>query len=144
MSFDDESTRAVLAVARSEDGHGPWPLDAYDFLTEALDLAITIQQRDRKTKRQHVSAERLCEGVVMRAVDAFGLAAEAVLVEWGVRAWLDVGRMVFVCIRLDALQAQPTDRIEDFDRPAFSHELRSGMRNHTAMLQIGSMVCYRS
>jgi uncharacterized repeat protein (TIGR04138 family) len=87
-----------------------FPLEAYLFLYQALDVAQRIAGEKR-----HVTGQELCEGFKRLAVEQFGPLALMVLGHWGVRRTEDVGEMVFNLVAHDLMGKTDRDRPEDFD-----------------------------
>ncbi|HEX3132269.1 MAG TPA: Minf_1886 family protein, partial [Planctomycetota bacterium] len=59
-------------------------------------------------------AQELVEGMLDLATIRFGLMAELVLREWGLKSAEDVGRITFALIDVGVFSKQPSDRLEDF------------------------------
>jgi len=64
---------------------------------------------------EHVSGQKLCEGLRRLAVEKWGRLAKLVLNAGGVRTTRDFGEIVYLMIKHKWMSAQPTDSIEDFD-----------------------------
>lgn len=104
LQFADE----IAAAIRARDGR--FHEQAYLFVLGALEFC-----QQRRPVRGHISGEELAWACRDYALDQFGLTAQTVLRHWGVTGTDDFGRIVFTLIELGLLQAQPQDRIEDFD-----------------------------
>ncbi len=106
-----------------------YKLDAYQFVFDALQFA---QQRlelgtpyapdelnpDDELEHQvehHVSGQELCEAIRQYALEQYGLVAQCVLAEWGVRSTSDFGDIVFNLIEIQQMKKTEHDRREDFD-----------------------------
>lgn len=87
-----------------------YPLEAYMFLYQALDVAQRLVGEKR-----HVSGRELCEGFRQLAADHFGPLALPVLRRWGVRRTDDLGVMVFDLVERGLMGKTDDDRVEDFD-----------------------------
>jgi uncharacterized repeat protein (TIGR04138 family) len=66
--------------------------------------------------RRHVTGQEVSVAVREHALEQFGLMAPAVLRYWGIAGSVDVGRIVFALVDVGLLVAQPSDRLEDFER----------------------------
>jgi len=64
---------------------------------------------------EHVSGQKLCEGLRRLAVEKWGRLAMLVLNTGGVRTTRDFGEIVYLMIKHKWMSAQPTDSIGDFD-----------------------------
>lgn len=64
---------------------------------------------------RHVTGQQLCRGVRDAALERWGLMAQTVLARWNITRTADIGAVIFALVEGDWLQAQPTDRSEDFD-----------------------------
>ncbi|MBX3472219.1 MAG: hypothetical protein KF878_35655 [Planctomycetes bacterium] len=87
-----------------------YPLEAYLFLYQALDMAQRLVGEKR-----HVSGPELLEGVRKLAVEQFGPLALMVFQHWGIRRTQDVGEMVFNLVDRELMGKTDQDKREDFD-----------------------------
>lgn len=110
------------ALAHSAGGYTP---EAFAFVGESLRHAVRLHGKDTaEGESRHLTAHELVEGVLDLATTRFGLLAELVLREWGIKQSEDVGRITFALIELGVFSKQPTDTIEDFmNGPAFGRAL---------------------
>ncbi|RMG18847.1 MAG: hypothetical protein D6731_01125 [Planctomycetota bacterium] len=97
---------ALRAVARRD---GRYPVDAYRFLFQALDLAQRLAGEQR-----HVSGPELLEGVRRLAIEQFGSLALMVLRHWNLHRCEDIGTMVFVLTDAGLMSKTEEDSMEDF------------------------------
>ena len=67
------------------------------------------------TEPEHISGQKLCEGLRQLAIEKWGRLALLVLNTGGVRTTRDFGEIVYLMIKHKWMSAQPTDSIEDFD-----------------------------
>jgi uncharacterized repeat protein (TIGR04138 family) len=89
--------------------------EAYMFLLESLDHTIeSLGRKQRTGDDRHVSGPELLEGVREVALEKFGFLAPGVFHQWGVRATLDFGEIVFNLVEARLLKRRPEDRKEDF------------------------------
>ncbi|MCL1920762.1 MAG: hypothetical protein FWG50_06745 [Kiritimatiellaeota bacterium] len=95
--------------------------EAYSFLVEALDATVKSVLKDNPEHSKHVTGKELLEGIRAHALTEFGPLAHMVFAEWGVRATIDFGAIVFNLIDAGRLGKTDTDSIEDF-REVFSFE----------------------
>lgn len=102
----------IDALAKAAGGYAP---EAIAFVGESLRHAARLFGKENGEKEnRHLSAHELVEGVLDLATSRFGLMAELVLREWGIRSGEDVGRITFALIEVGVFSKQDSDRIEDF------------------------------
>lgn len=82
-----------------------YPIEAYQFVREALDTCFTGTQ---------VSGQTLLEAIRELALKKFGKQAKAALGAWNIFRTEDFGEMVFEMIDAGLLGKQPEDSKEDF------------------------------
>jgi uncharacterized repeat protein (TIGR04138 family) len=104
-----------------------YKFDAYLFVFDALQYAqqrlelgksYSIDDDDDDLEDEvehHVSGQELCEAIRQFALEQYGLVAQCVLAEWGVRSTSDFGEIVFNLIEIRKMKKTPHDRREDFD-----------------------------
>ena len=109
-------------LAKKAGGYTP---EAFAFIGESLRHAVRLHGKEAaEGEQRHLTAPELVEGVLDLATNRFGLLAELVLREWGVRTSEDVGRITFALIELGVFSKQPTDNLEDFaGGPSFGRAL---------------------
>jgi len=91
--------------------------DAYFFVLEALELAVT-----QRPEPGHVTGEDLLAGVRQLGADRYGVMAPDVFRAWGVRGTLDFGRVVFHLVEAGLLHKRESDSLSDFiDKFDFEH-----------------------
>jgi uncharacterized repeat protein (TIGR04138 family) len=103
--------------------------EAYGFVMMALGLTVQglPAERRRDQERRHLSGQELLRGVVALARSEFGLMAETVFREWGIRSASDLGEVVFQLVEHGQLHARPEDRREDFAGPDLRRLLTEGL-----------------
>lgn len=102
----------IEALAKAAGGYAP---EAIAFVGESLRHAARLFGKENGEKEnRHLTAPELVEGMLDLATTRFGLMAELVLREWGLKSAEDVGRITFALIEFGVFSKQPTDRIEDF------------------------------
>ncbi len=102
----------IEALAKAAGGYAP---EAIAFVGESLRHAAWLFGKENGEKEnRHLTAPELVEGMLDLATTRFGLMAELVLREWGLKSAEDVGRITFALIEFGVFSKQPTDRIEDF------------------------------
>jgi uncharacterized repeat protein (TIGR04138 family) len=84
--------------------------EAYRFVQEGLEYTMR-----RRGKRGHVSPRELTLGLRDLARERFGLMAKTVLNQWGVKATMDFGEIVFNLIEEEIMSAQESDSRADFE-----------------------------
>lgn len=87
-----------------------YPIDAYLFLYQALDLSQRLAG-----SRRHVTGRELLDGIRQLAVDLFGPLTLMVMEAWSVRQTGDFGMMVFHLVDRGLMGKTEDDRLEDFD-----------------------------
>jgi uncharacterized repeat protein (TIGR04138 family) len=110
------------ALAHAAGGYTP---EAFAFIGESLRHAVRLHGKEAaEGEQRHLTAQELVEGVLDLATTRFGLLAELVLREWGVRTSEDVGRITFALIDLGVFSKQPSDNLDDFSGgPSFGRAL---------------------
>lgn len=102
----------IEALAKAAGGYAP---EAIAFIGESLRHAARLFGKESaESDNRHLTAPELVEGMLDLATVRFGLMAELVLREWGLKSAEDVGRITFALIEVGVFSKQPTDRIEDF------------------------------
>ena len=101
----------VNAICQKDSRYLP---EAYAFLVEALDTTVKAVLKDNPEHDKHVSGQELLEGIRAHALAEFGPMTHTVLAEWGVRATLDFGEIVFNLIAVGRLGKTDTDSLDDF------------------------------
>ena len=102
-----------------------YPIQAYDFVLEALEFSKNQKRRTQSRVRarrprspeaaRHVSGRELCDGARRLALRHYGFLALTVLNQWGIRATSDLGEIVFNLIASGDLEKTPADSRADFD-----------------------------
>ncbi len=104
---------------------GRYDAEAFSFVSQGLcHAARRLGKRGRSGSDRHLCARELVEGTLDLAADRFGLLAELVLRNWGLRCPEDIGDITWTLIDHGVFSKQPDDRIEDFvEGPAFGPAL---------------------
>jgi uncharacterized repeat protein (TIGR04138 family) len=106
-------------VIRSD---GRYPLEAFAFLHDALNHAVTAvhgaeasasRDADSETAR-HVSGMQLCQAMRDLAIERWGRLARPVLAKWNIHATIDLGNMVYLLVNNSFMRKTDDDSIEDF------------------------------
>ena len=92
-----------------------YPVDAYHFLRDALEVTMKTIQKGRKDALHHVSGAELCGGVREYALQQFGPMVPTIFEAWGILTTRDIGEMVFNLIQTGAFSRSESDRVEDFE-----------------------------
>ncbi len=117
MSFRDDLAGVLARDPR-------YPIQAYAFVFEALELTKTQKKRSQArlrsrgrghTQSRHVTGRELCEGARHLASRDYGLMALSVLNLWGIRSTSDIGEIVYNLIASGDLEKTPSDSRSDFD-----------------------------
>ncbi|MBA3701002.1 MAG: hypothetical protein H0W78_19300 [Planctomycetes bacterium] len=102
----------IDALAKAAGGYAP---EAIAFVGESLRHAARLFGKEAAEQdNRHLTAPELVEGMLDLATVRFGLMAELVLREWGLKSAADVGRITFALIEVGVFSKQPSDRLEDF------------------------------
>ena len=93
--------------------------EAYEFMFEALTHTQKMFDRSPKVgeepgKEHHVTGPEIVRGAVDLARREYGLLAQTVFHQWGVRRTSDLGELVFNLIESQLLSKTDTDSREDF------------------------------
>ncbi len=95
-------------IAREDSRYNPL---AIRFVYEGLGRAA----KEIADKPSHVSGQTLCEELRELAIQKWGRLAMLVLNTWGVRTTRDFGEIVYMMIKNQWMNTQPTDSIDDFN-----------------------------
>lgn len=90
---------------------GRYSSEAFKFVYEGLGYT-TKQLMDEP---DHISGQKLCEGLRDLAIKKWGRLAMLVLNKWGVKKTRDFGEIVYIMIEHEWMSAQPNDTIDDFN-----------------------------
>jgi uncharacterized repeat protein (TIGR04138 family) len=114
VDFDGELNRIVEADPR-------YDREAYVFLRQALDFCHRAELKAGKKSRliekpgeNHVSVERLLDGIRLYALQEYGPMAMMVLNAWGVKSCEDFGEIVFKMVEHRLLSVTEQDTREEF------------------------------
>ncbi len=116
----------IAALAKSG-GYAP---EAFAFVGESLRHAARLFGKENaEQEHRHLTARELVDGMLDLATQRYGLLAELVLREWGLKRAEDVGRITFALIEVGVFSKQPSDRLEDFSSgPDFGEVLTQRSR----------------
>lgn len=94
-----------------------YPLDAYEFVYEAIEFTKRRIARSQPGNRQvrHITPAQLVEGVRDLALERFGLLACEVLRRWHIHTSSDVGEIIFNLVRTGDVELGPGETRADFD-----------------------------
>src|SRR4051794_12823148 len=87
--------------------------DAYYFIKEALNQAVTLRKR-QVGEAGHVTGQQICEGARQVALKQYGPMVATVLEYWGVTRTEDLGELVWNLIDLGVFGKTDTDSRKDF------------------------------
>ena len=114
VDFEGELNRIVEADSR-------YDREAYVFLRQALDFCHKLELKAGKKTRivekpgeNHVSVERLLDGIRQYALLEYGPMAMMVLNSWGVNSCADFGEIVFKMVEHRLLSVTEQDTREEF------------------------------
>lgn len=116
MSLRDDMVKVLARDAR-------YPIQAYAFIYETIEYTRRLKDRARARKlksktiaaRKHITGQELCEGAKRLALRDYGLMAETVLAQWGLRSTSDLGDVVYNLIASGDLEKTDEDNRSDFD-----------------------------
>ncbi|MFM8931512.1 MAG: Minf_1886 family protein [Gemmataceae bacterium] len=104
-----------------------WPYEAYEFVLNALDHAAAKLQALRENnageesepettgESNHVDGKQIALAARELAQQEFGQMAPVVFQQWGIRATVDLGSIIFKLIEIGLLNQNEGDSLEDFD-----------------------------
>lgn len=114
VDFEGELNRIVEQDSR-------YDREAYVFLRQALDFCHKLEIKNGKKTRivekageNHVSVERLLDGIRQYALQEYGPMAMMVLNSWGVNSCADFGEVVFKMVEHRLLSVTEQDTREEF------------------------------
>ncbi len=114
---EDHPPKTAEAMTRLIIDDGRYPLDAFEFLHEGLELAarrVYGETGEPVHGRRHVSGAQLCEAIRDLAVERWGPLAKTVLRRWRICSTIDFGHMVYLLVNNDFMQKTDEDSLEDF------------------------------
>jgi uncharacterized repeat protein (TIGR04138 family) len=82
---------------------------AYLFVLAALEHCQT-----RLPERRHISGRELAGACRELALERYGVLAQLVLEQWGVKSTADIGDVVFTLVELGLLISQASDSRDEF------------------------------
>jgi uncharacterized repeat protein (TIGR04138 family) len=101
-----------LAVAQAANSDSRYAAQAYEFVREALHVAIKTFREGQED--QHVSGQEVLEGVRLHALSEYGPMAYTLLEMWGLHRGEDIGEIVYNLIQTGYFGKNENDSIQDF------------------------------
>ncbi|MBC2600428.1 Minf_1886 family protein [Puniceicoccus vermicola] len=96
--------------------NGRFHPNAYLFVRQGLDFTLSqLKERGEIQSRQHISGEKLLDGIRAYALEQFGPMAKAVLDHWNIESCRDFGVIVFELVDYGVLGKTDEDNIRDFE-----------------------------
>ena len=103
-------------------GDGRYPLEAFAFLHDALNLAVnevygeeaSAPRDPENVDARHVTGAQLCYAMRDLAIERWGHLAEPVLAKWNIHATIDLGNMVYLLVNNSFMRKTDEDSVEDF------------------------------
>ncbi|MEM0965574.1 MAG: Minf_1886 family protein [Verrucomicrobiota bacterium] len=96
--------------------NGRFHPNAYLFVRQGLDYTLTsLKERGEIKTRQHISGEKLLDGIRAYALEQYGPMTKAVFDHWNIETCRDFGTIVFELVDYGVLGKTDEDRIEDFE-----------------------------
>ncbi|MGE9290846.1 MAG: Minf_1886 family protein [Puniceicoccales bacterium] len=97
--------------------NGRFHPNAYLFVRQGLDFTLSrLRERGEIQVRQHISGEKLLEGIRAYALEQYGPMAKAVLDHWNIETCRDFGTIVFELVDYGVLGKTDEDSIRDFEK----------------------------
>lgn len=100
----------VMALLKVIDRDKRYDPESYSLVMSALDFTTR-----KLSRRGHVSADELLEGIKEYTIEQFGPMSRIVLEHWGIKSTNDFGEIVFNMIDVGMLGKTESDSKEDFD-----------------------------
>ncbi len=94
---------------------GRYPVEAYDFVNNAVKHAIEKIESNRMATRRHVNARELLNGMISFACQEYGPLAWDVFCNWHIYSPRDVGNIVYNLVREQLFSTSENDSPQDFD-----------------------------
>jgi uncharacterized repeat protein (TIGR04138 family) len=101
----------LVALAKND---ARYKVEAYIFVIEAMNYELEHLGIKGPSKRRHVSAKELLDGVRSLGWERYGRLAKDVFESWGVRNTLDFGEIVFNLIGIGEFSKTDEDSKDDF------------------------------
>ena len=98
----------IEAIAREDGRYHP---QAVRFVYEGLGYTA----KKITNEPGHISGQVLCEGLRRFALEKWGRLAMLPLNAWGIKTTRDFGEIVYMMIKHQWMNAQPTDSVDDFN-----------------------------
>ena len=111
MIIDDEFHKKVAAILSQDQRY---PDDAYEFVNDVVAFTVKKRAESNPAGRRHVSGGELLECFRELGIARFGPLVHEVMAQWGIKAGLDVGNIVFNMIEHKLLRKSEEDSIDDF------------------------------
>lgn len=106
-SFDEVIDKIV-------EKHPHYHKSAYKFVREALEYTVKNAKPDERLHHQHVTGQKLLDGIREYALIQYGPMALTVFNEWNIKTCEDFGNIVFTLIDYKVLGKTDNDSIDDF------------------------------
>ncbi len=96
--------------------NGRFHPNAYLFVRQGLDYTLgSLRERGEIEGRQHISGEKLLEGIRAFALEQFGPMTRAVFDFWNIECCRDFGIIVFELVNYGVLGKTDDDSLGDFE-----------------------------
>jgi len=110
-----ESPEFSEIVDRICAGNGRFHPSAYLFVRQGLDFTLSsLRERGDLQARQHISGDKLLNGIRAYALEQYGPLTKAVFDYWNIETCIDFGTIVFELVDYGVLGKTDEDSIEDF------------------------------
>lgn len=109
---DQDFARAVKEICRQDPRY---PVDAYNFIREALEYTAKILDKPAKGEgARHVTGRELLEGIRNYAIEEYGPLTRTVLASWAITKTENFGDLVFHLVEAGILRKTEQDSAADF------------------------------
>ena len=103
------NTELLNKISELADRDGRYKKEAYLFILAALEYTVS-----QLSERRHLTGQELSVGIAGYARDQYGYLAQTVLENWGLKATIDFGEIVYRLIDIHVMSKTEQDRKEDF------------------------------
>lgn len=90
-------------------------VEAYHFVLDSLRFTVEDLNQTDDGHPQHLHAHELLDGLVRYGAQKFGLLADTVFRQWGIKSNEDIANIVYQMIELEMLKKSEDDSFDDFE-----------------------------
>ena len=106
-------------------------VEAYHFVVDALQFTVEELGGQNKEAPRHLHAHELLDGLVRYGAQKFGMLADTVFRQWGIKNNEDIANIVYQMIELEMLKKSEEDSFDDFEN---APELYESINNCSAKI----------